>query len=421
MKKIRYYYSNHYRIERFSVFFLILFIGLSSVTGFAFYKYLDKQRINLGNQAMYTVDTVSSITNTPVTIIGVFASKDKTKGFIMGRIEDMTNMPTDASKYSVMLHGLSNDGKNIVKSKSVPYGSLILYGNSGYFGLYLVDHNKFPSQISNAIIRVQSELFAKNADTSEADGGSLADSFSKYDQFQFAFNLGASETVSLQCLDSDTEPNADSFFKEAVLAFSEGSYKEALETDLTNMDAQLKRIAEYSDRLTKIDNVVLPALPDIMKNDTIVNDNGKYVLNTNSHIADYLDFDWRTKTLTKSDSYLSEVMPKYKDGYTDSNKFLADATANFKASGYPSFAYDDWKLKDGIYLSELSVADGTNNKYNAIKKDCDMFVQAVNSYIAMKADYEFSHRIGLLYLEDTLNSVNGMSTVNSGDDLIRVY
>ena len=421
MKRFGYFYSNHYRIERFSVFFLILFISLSSITGFAFYKYLDKQRIELGNQAYYTTETVSSITGTPVKIEGVFASKDKTKGFIMGHIEDMTNMPTDAAKYSVMIHGLSDDGKNIVKSKSVPYGSLILYGNSGYFGLYLVDHNKFPSQITNAIVRAQSELFAKGADANEDDGGSLADSFSKYDQFQFAFNLGASETSSLACLDSDTEPDADSFFKQAVLAYSEGSYKEALESDLTSMEAQLKKIAEYSDRLDKIDKVILPALPDIMKNDTITNDNGKWVLNTNSHIMDYLDFDWRTKTLTKSDSYLSEVMTKYKNGYTDSNKFLADATANFKADGYPTFTYDEWKLKDGMYLSELSVADGTNSKYNAIKKDCDLFVNAVNTYIAMKADYEFNHRIGLLYLEDTLNSVNGMSTVNSGDDLIRVY
>ena len=423
MKKFfKCFYDNHYRIERFSVLFLSLALILTSITGYAFYKYVDKQRIVLGNQAYYTSETTTSITGSEVLIKGVFASKDKTRGFIMGQILNMSSMPTDASKYTVLLHGLSDDGKNIVKSKSVPFGSLIMYGNSGYFGLYLVDHNKFPSQISNAIIRVQSELFAKDAESDTSNkGGTLADSFNKYDQFQFAFNLGASETDSLECLDSDTEPDAESFYKQAILAYSEDGYKETLENDLTKMNKSLKLIAEYSDRLTNIDKISVPELPDIVRDDVIESDGKNYNLNTNTHIKDYLDFDWRNKTLTKSDSYLEDVMPKYGSGYTDSNRFLADATANYKANKFETFKYDNWKFADGTELADSYVNEGTNNKYNTIKADCDLLVNEVNTYIETKANYEFSDRIGLLYLEDNMNSINGVSTVNSGEDLVKVY
>ena len=239
----------HYRMERFSLLFCVMIVGIFITTGLCFAAHVQSQNTTLDEQAIYSTEFETSKTGVSGKVVDVYSSKDKTKTLLLLKFDDTKVVSTNADNYQMFLTGASVE-QNKQTLDGVPSGSIYMFGNTGYMGVYLVNKDGFGPQILDLVVRCNSELQTKSSENAEATGKEVEDkSFADYDQFRVYFNPGAAKAKHLDCLDGTKAPSITNFYNEAVITPQEDAIHKQLETQVNDMRVSLNQIQESEKRL----------------------------------------------------------------------------------------------------------------------------------------------------------------------------
>lgn len=263
------YFGKHYGTERY---FIIAFLCMCIIISTISYS------INLSNQAhkrtldgtvVYTYDTIWSKTQNGIHVDSVYASADKTKIFVllqntMGLNSSMLQSH-NAKDYQMFVTTMEN-GK-FTKTPKVTFYS---YGDTGFFGIYIVDTSGFNSEILSIILR---------SDTPASDMISVDDiwagaprdqSFMDHNQVRLYMNFGGHGMKTLTALDNEVV--------DPVTVYSQIKYAQTYETSTQNMWANkmemmqgyLREIAQYRAELADLGvNINACPVPYYLANDRI--------------------------------------------------------------------------------------------------------------------------------------------------------
>jgi hypothetical protein len=399
-------------MERFSVTFFSLVLILVVVCSFAFASWTADRNVTLGDRALYTTEFNTSKSNASGKVLEVYANKDKTKAFCLFQFDDISRVSTDAKNYQAFLTACTLDG-SLTDLVSKPAGSLYVFGNTGYMGIYLVNSSGFETQILDVVIRANAEIVPYDS-TNYSDDTQDA-SFLEYDQFRINFNPGAAGVKPLACLDADKAPSASDFYLQTVIALSESEAKEALDAKLAELKADLAAIDEFEARIVR-DGLQIPATPVAIAGDSVSEDeNGILSLETSFVVAKGFGFDWRTSDVETG--YL-----KFLRGTMTNEQFFAKKAK--EESGDNDFRTTDleWLLKDGTDLEDLNVQGGEpSEQYKTAQADTQALIGAWTKYYQDKTAYQVDLLGGLLDIEYTIDFVKASSTVNTSENVILCY
>lgn len=416
--------GKHYRMERFALSFCTLVVSLGLVTGLCFASHVKNQDTTITTRALYTTQFSTSKTNVGGTVEQVYVSEDKTKTFLLLHFDDINKVSTNADKYQAFLTGADVE-RNSQTLKSEPSGSIYMFGNSGYMGVYLVNTEGFPAQILDLTIRCNSELVASES----AASGEMEDvSFAKYDQFRVNFNPGASETVTLECLNGEKAPSVKDLYNQAVVNTATDEIHANLRTNMEEMRIALNQISEYEDRLSNTDNVQVPERPSIIKGDTIEKDDkgtaetedDTYIFKPASVVRGGYDFDWQNVTI--EEGYLDDLIKATDTPNMTYNQYFAmknkEATTGESMSDFTSGI--EWMLKDGTKVKDLDTGSNTGS-YTTIMADCQSLTSAWNTYYQAKTKYQRQNLELLLNLEAQASLIESSASINTGEKVLLCY
>ena len=272
------FFNKHTKIERFGVSVVTLVLCFSVLLTTIGMKVHKDNQLVLGEQAIYTEQFVSSLTQTSGNVVGIYGNDDHTKIFMMLKLATAETMTMDAANYQMFLTAYESH-LNVN-----PSGAIYMFGTTGYMGLYFADARGFEQQMLNIIVR-------SNKNVSEldiGDGSQITDSSSDdYDQFQIFANFGATGVTHADFLETDDKILLSDIYRECILDAQEWPIREQLQDDLSKMIVQVARMEEYENRLDQ-QGIVVPERPQAIRYDKIV---------------DYKD-------RKKADSELAETMKK---------------------------------------------------------------------------------------------------------------
>lgn len=420
MAKMKEFFKNHrhYRMERFSAIFIVLVVLFSMVTVMCFVKYIQKQNVDLSTKAMYTTEFRSSRTDAAGDVVGIYTSKDKTKALALLKFDDIRKVSTNAKNYQAFLTGAKVQG-NDSTLHGTPSGSIYMFGNSGYMGIYLVNNASFDSQVLDLVIRANSELVAPNS--ADSDKAKEDKSFAEHDQIEIFFNPGASEVKSLDVLDAKGVPSVSDLYKAAVITDQEADIHKKLSDHLKKMQVDLNNIAEYTDRLLNTDGVQVPEAPAQIKGDKIEEsgsgDNKVLTYKPASVLPGGYDIDWQNKSVT--DGFLNDLIKKTDTPMMTYEQFFAQKNKESKVSS--DFKTDmTWVLKDGTALKDIATGS-SKDRYTTITNDIQELTSAWSTYYSDKRNYQVSELTSLLELESDIANVKTSASVNASDDVLICY
>lgn len=408
--------SRHRRMETFAVSFGILIFGILVVTVISFAMFIQQQNNTLSSKAIYTTDFSTSKTNISGTVVGVYASEDRTKAFILMKFDDVKSISTNANNYQVFMTGI-NGQKRRETLKSSPAGSVYVFGNSGYMGIYLVNNEGFPTQILDIVVRANAELVKKSDNASNEYAND--ESFSNYDQFRIYANPGATDATVLKCLSNGNAPTVKDLYNEAVVTNQEAAIRKDLYADLDDMITAQANIKEYTDRLTAQDGVQVPAQPDSINGDSVAKlKDGTYAYDFKSVVPGGYNFEWQNRYV--ADGYLKGLYEQLGDPTMTSDALFAkmNKEAQLTKSGVDTSI--QWRLTDGTLLDDLK--SGSNSgRYQQIYADTEGLVTAWQNYYSAKEKYQRTDLGRLLDLEATTDLVVSSSSINTNDNVLRLY
>lgn len=406
-------FGSHYKMERFGIMFFILVMCLVTSFGLAYKKSIDLNNIRLGDQVMYTTSFRMSRSYTQANVIDVRVSEDNQRCFVLMQWVDsegkpsVVNVNTDADKYQLFLTG--SDGKgDSVELLSSPIGSFYSFGASGYFGVYLVDTNGFPSQILNLTIRSFNDYQADGEPIADAEGDP---SFLKYDQARIYFNPGGASAKTASCLES-RDMTAYSIYTSFFSEEKEASIKESMQESLNTMQKSFLTL-QNDYRAPENAGLQIPLPPsDIGELDSVMimgqssdvlfemsDDETPIPLNLRGavELPGALTFDWRNLDLKTG--YIEEVLSQ--TGYNDISDLLSDKQIQSSNSQFTTNV--SWYTKAGEnYQYSLNETDPESmNRNNAITA----VTTAWNNYYKAKFNYQCVYPLQLLQLEKDARDV----------------
>lgn len=408
--------SRHKRMETFAVSFGILLFGILVVTVISFGMFVQQQNNTLSSKAIYTTDFSTSKTNISGTVVGVYASEDRTKAFILMKFDDVKSISTNANNYQVFMTGI-NGQKRRETLKSSPAGSVYVFGNSGYMGIYLVNNEGFPTQILDIVVRANAELVKKSDNVSNEYAND--ESFSNYDQFRIYANPGATDATVLKCLSNGDAPAVKDLYNETVVTNQEAAIRKDLYADLDDMITAQANIKEYTDRLSAQDGVQVPAQPDSINGDSVAKlKDGTYAYDFKSVVPGGYNFDWQNRYV--ADGYLKGIYEQLGDPTMTSDALFAKMNKESQIANNTMDTNINWKLKDGTLVKDLN--SGSNNgRYQQINADCEGLVTAWRNYYTVKDKFQRTDLGRLLDLEATTDLVVSSSSINTNDNVLRLY
>lgn len=423
-KKLR--LDSHHMIERFGVMVGILAVtgALLGVSGVGFS--IEKNRKQLGSQAVYTQTFKTSKTNIPGEVTGVYSSKDKSKAMVLLKFENVVQVAADAKDYQSFLTAANLSGGQELP-KGSPKGSIYVFGTTGYIGVYLVNAGGFDSQVLNLTMRAKSELVVPNSVNSNKD--KIDSSFSNFDQWRVYFNPGASEAKHVDSLDGAT-PDPKQMFYEMVTVPKEDETRTLLDGDLKKMQTTLADVEEKTNRLntTTVGNtgvkVVAPGamdpsrVPVQIAGDKVTGkektDKAASTLKLESKhtLSGGYDFDWRSGTVLKG--YLDAMTPAGMDYVTFLSKKGSEPSESIDVSDRTMA----WTLSDGQLLANVNLS---NPAYATVSENVKNLTAAYTAYFAAKQTYESNDLPKLLNLEVELRSVEANTTTNTDKNVLLIY
>lgn len=413
-------FDSHHRMERFIALFSFLSVVMVGVVGYATIVHIEAQNNQLGSKAVYTKKVKTSKTDVDIDVVNVYASKDKTKAFLLLKTDSPDKISANAENYMAFLTGADIKGHpNMLKSQ--PSGSIYVFGTSGYMGVYLVANEGFPTQILKLTIRSGVEL--TEAKKTSSDDAKRGESYSKYDQFDVFFNPGASDASDIECLDSDKAPSKFALYNQTVVRSEMKRITDTLTADVESMRLGLNKINEFNDRLGKTDNMQVPETPKVIAGDTITkNSDGTYDMHFKSIVPGGYDFDWMHGDIEHG--WLDDLIKKTDTPTMTYDQYFAMQISarklGDKNNSMEGLSNIKWTLKDGTALESLNT--GANNpKYVAINKDCQNLINAWRNYYQAKNRYQTDGLEEILNLEVTAKHVQESASVNTSDTAIKLY
>lgn len=402
--------DSHHAMERFTVVFLSMTLGMGVICTGAFASSVENAKINIADTAIYNPSFINSLTSEKGEIAGVYTNEDKTKAFILLKRDNTATMSTDARDYSTFVTAARKKG-NPTHLNADPAGAFYVFGNTGYYGLYMVNNLGFQKQALDIIVR-ENEPIAKKNEEVESVYEKDDTSFSKFDQSRIYVNPGATDTIEIEALESDEAPSPVELYSQTVTMAKEQEIKKKLDSDLSAMKEQLAKISEYKKRLER-EGVIVPEDPEDIRGDSIVeNEDGTLKLETAYVMPKGYDFDWRSSSVSKG--YLQYL--KTAEDISDEAFFIR------KRNEIPDTipAFDDWRLTDGTAIEDLNTGSGTD-RYTSLKSTIADFQSAQQDYRNMKSQYQINDLESLLMLENQQNGLAGSATINTGEQALKVY
>ena len=395
----------HYRMERFSLLFCVMVVGILVTTVSCFVAHVQTQNTTLGEQAIYSTEFETSKTGVSGKVIDVYSSEDKAKTLLLLKFDDTKVVSTNADNYQMFLTGASVE-QNKQTLDGIPSGSIYMFGNTGYMGVYLVNKDGFGPQILDLVVRCNSEL---QTNASEDVDEEVEDkSFVDYDQFRVYFNPGASKA------------SIKDFYNEAVITPQEDEIHAQLETQVNNMRVSLNQIHEYEERL-ETEGITVPAEPSVIAGDKVItNDDGLYTYKPATVLPGGYDLDWQHKSVT--DGFIKGLIEKTDSPNMTVDQYFAMMTreANADASGNQLDTNDiEWQLNDGTLISSLS--GGKSSRYTKYMEMCNDLTNAWRTYYNQKVDYQREMLGSLLDLEVSKDSILTSSSVNTSENVLQCY
>lgn len=183
--------TDHHRLVKQGAVFAICIGLMGTGFGISYHGHLKKIAIANAVQSFTTSELQFSKTQTSVsTKVKPFMTQDRKTVYIPFRIEDMTNMEPDASKYHILFY--TQNGKPFTYHPDLI--QLYSYGSTGQMFLVVHSADKIQSQVAEIVLWTGENLGnSDNADPDDDDAtdAGLAKLKSKYDTLSFSINLGA--------------------------------------------------------------------------------------------------------------------------------------------------------------------------------------------------------------------------------------
>lgn len=427
-------FSSHFAIERFGIMLGTLLLFLSGALILSAKYDHDYQTQKMDSQALYTKDFETSKSQVAANVKGVFANKQRTRSFLLFKVQDTDSLPMDAKKYQFFMCGENNHGE-FAQVQGQPAGIFYVFGSTGYMGLYLVNTQGFKPQILNVVGRVNSQI-VDNPSSDDVDEGT----FSKYDEFNIRFNPGAKKVKTISSLDDHAEPSVSELYSEMVLNKEEKSTKKDLGDELDKLQIDLNKIQDYTHRLEIYDHVRVPKAPKFIRGDKIVTKNHQKYLITKHVAKGGYNFNWQDWTIeegfipgiikqNKMDPSLSDTdfltaMQKKRKNSANSSDPTMDAIVPDSAWRYTDGKKISSDVINGSDDSDDSTSDGDsgNVSRNAqMNNDIQSLEQAWSNYISDKIEYQTDDLEQLLQLEATYHEINRFSAVNDSKSVLKLW
>lgn len=411
--------NRHTRIESFgkkSVAYSVTGLLLIGTCGVLTFQHSISE---MSNDALYTTKFQTSKTNQSGTINGVYSNKDHTRVMVMMKFENPALMSSQASNYRTYLAGLEGTNpQDKVAVKSKPSGSIIMFGQTGYMGLYLTNADGFDQQVVSAIMRADKQLVAdQEAPSSEVDP---RESFQMFDQWEVFFNPGGKNATYIPSLDQKNLNMGDIYY-DTVLKKDEAAQRKTLNDDLVKMRADLNSIQDYETQLamTSVNglHVKIPKRPSIISGDEVTGKPGTdkkpstLMFKPKETFNNGFDFDWRKRSVNSD--IIESIVPKGQNYITwFSNHMKAtpqdSGTANMK-----------WIMSDGTDLSSVSTGDVV--AFQNINASVQNLVTAYSTYYSDKQKYQSNDLGAYLSLELQLKDVVQNNNINTSKNVINFY
>lgn len=280
--KDRFKLGSHYGIERFGVM-----VGACAVSGALILSGTVVNAMQVGKAdisaiAQYTSGFVTSKTQNPGSVTGVYTNKANTRALVMMRFESPEAMPANANDYYAAVSGIVGQ-----KVSGAPtdmdqptVGSIYSFGNTGNIGVLLEAPTGFSDQLVN--ITMQS-----NRDVSPAVPMSDEDlvangydvSFRQNDQWRVIINPSGDSAMHLEGLEGEGKPDARAIYADTALINREVALRKQANDELAELQTYMTRISELEDRMatTKVSlgaqgnvSLVPPPLSPYMEGDDLV-------------------------------------------------------------------------------------------------------------------------------------------------------
>ena len=403
--------GKHYKMERFGVLFVTLFLLLSFSVGVCLRADIVRKNEIRVSKAMYTTNFATSRTGVTGSVEGVYKSEDGKGCMVLLKFADITKVSTDAKNYQMFLTSAFVSGNPLYMSYA-PSGSIYMFGSSGYMGIYLYSESGFGTEILDLVVRCNSELVPVTGASSVGKDAS----FAKFDQFQVYFNPSGTNATVVSCLNGNDFTLFD-VYEELICREREQAIRDTLQSDLKQLYADLALISEYENRMSLISidgaTMVVPERPIGVLGDTVtIDENGKYVYHCEQIVPRGVNYDWEAGSIR--DGYLDSIIPEGMT-YTSWMSQLNKHTGNIKLP-----KAEQWFLTDGTMWVDYNTQD-TIGPVKDMNTTISLLTNAYKSYYSHKKDYQVDHLRSLLLLELEARNVESYYTINASDDVLRIY
>lgn len=412
--------GKHYRMERFSMMFCTLLVCLFAVTGFCAVTHMHQQDNSLVAKAVYSTKFELSRTGATGTVEDVYTSKDKTKTLLLMRFDDPDKVSMNAKNYQMFLTGASVE-RNKQTLDGKPSGSIYMFGNTGYMGVYLVNQAGFGPQILDLTIRANTELSAIPK-SSDVDSEVEDASFAKHDQLRVYFNPGGSEANTLDCLNGSSAPSVTDFYNEAVIKDLEGELHTRLAAELDQLRVDLTNIEEMEDRAVNA-GLKLPTRPEAIDGDIVESEMKDDVrvltYKPKTVLPGGYNLDWQHESVV--DGFLDKLIAKTDTPNMTVDQFFAMMAREKNGdSSKNQFDIDyDWTTTDGTLVEDLNGSNST--RYTELTKLTQAVEQSYRNYYGDKKAYQQESLSELLVLEMQADGVKTNASINTEDNVLQCY
>ena len=430
-KKLK-YWKTHHGIEMFGVLLslCIVLMAISSVSIISYANAVDRDYLE-GNP-FYNANFVTSKSLTKGEIKAFYTNADNTKCAIMLYFNPITNMSTNANDYQIFYKGYNvSKGGYTKRNLNKPVGGYYIFGSTGYAMIYLVASEGFQQQAAEVVVRCLESIYTSEySSESVRNLQELDESYKEYDQYRLIINPAGQQATVVDFLD---DFDVERVYQQCIVDEQESKIRETLIDDVVRLNELWARIASFKTNLVEA-GVNTVDLPDVIKGDQFVNcpdaDDHKCDISSkplkedvttqlvyipNTILEGGVDFDWFHEDLHTAD-FLNPML----GGKTEIAFF---ETLRRDSELYRSDRIDqnDFSMLDGtpINFDRLSRSSLVTDQqvYTAIRE----YIDAVNSYISLKNQYQTRDLVSYLELQYNMQSTGKTFSSNLEDDAVHVW
>lgn len=441
--------DRHHKMERFGVIFVAFVLVAGLIFGAGVSQKHEDDTFDISEQSMYTTETKWSITEQEIVVKNVFRNDDMTRVFVTLQMPEtsMKEFSTNASDYRVFV--LSDDETGKIRHDMS--GSYYVFGSTGYMGIYLNDTKGFEKGLAHLVVRNEAKITSKT-DTYK-DPSTVKDTFEKFNQIEVLVNLGGNSAPIAESLNA-TDLNLSNLYAECVVYDELDAQKTALSDVLSQINANTSIMFENKRRLESYGFTV--PFPSCLNGDYITTDPSNTTNNATDFENRMLSGNITDVIQTVYNDYDNEQSSGVQ--YYTAGDVLYMVTDFVFPGGYqfnyqnikPTERYLDYILKDGVsytaWRNEKTAeyeeyakyvwfdenakwvldgveydASGTDSLTKSYNDTIAQYKTSVKKVIELKQQYQTEDIYKYLDIENTINNIPRLTSVNSDKEVIHVF